>query len=62
MKKIDTIGDQFGKKLFIEKLAAGYNPTPNFHPLDLWFIYKFGKLPKKLKKLHHIYTLELTAE
>jgi hypothetical protein len=57
MKKIDTIGDLFGKQLFYEKLAAGYNPTPNLHPLDLWFIYKFGKLPKKLKKLHYFNTL-----
>ena len=56
MKKIDTIGDLTGKQLFIEKLASGYNPTPDLHPFDLWYIYN-GKIPKKLKKLHNIYTL-----
>ena len=57
MKKIDTIGDLTGQKLFIEKLAAGFNPDPKLHPLDLWYVYKYGKLPNKLKKLHNIYTL-----
>jgi len=62
MKLDTTIGDLNNTKLFIEKLAFGYNPIPNLHPLDLWYVYKTGKLPSKLKKLHNIYTLELTAE
>ena len=57
MKKIETRGDLYGKKLFIENLAAGYNPTPNLHPFDLRYIYRFGKLPDRLKKLLNIYTL-----
>jgi hypothetical protein len=28
----------------------------DLHPFDLWYIYN-GKIPKKLKKLHNIYTL-----
>ena len=62
MKKIDTIGDLAGKQLYIEKLAAGYDPYPNLHPFDLRYVYRFGKLPDRLKQLHNIYTLELTAE
>jgi hypothetical protein len=57
MKKIDTIGDLTGKQLFIEKLASGYNPAPDLHPFDLRYVYRFGKLPDRLKKLHNIYTL-----
>ena len=57
MKKIETIGDLSGKKLFIENLASGYNPTPDLHPFDLRYVYRFGKLPDRLKKLHDIYTL-----
>jgi hypothetical protein len=57
MKKIDTIGDLTGKKLFIEKLASGYNPTPDLHPFDLRYVYRFGKLPQRLKQLYNIYTL-----
>jgi hypothetical protein len=57
MKKIETIGDLSGKKLYIENLAAGYNPAPDLHPFDLRYIYRFGKLPDRLKKLHNIYTL-----
>jgi hypothetical protein len=57
MKQDTTIGDLSGKKLFIENLASGYNPTPDFHPFDLRYIYRFGKLPDRLKKLHNIYTL-----
>ena len=57
MKKIETIGDLSGKKLFIENLASGYNPTPDLHPFDLRYVYRFGKLPDRLKKLLHIYTL-----
>lgn len=62
MKLDTTIGDLTNTKLFIEKLASGYNPTPNLHPFDLRYVYRFGKLPERLKKLHNIYTLELTAE
>ena len=57
MKKIETIGDLSGKKLFIENLASGYNPTPDLHPFDLRYVYRFGKLPDRLKKLLNIYTL-----
>ena len=57
MKKIDTIGDLIGKQLFIEKLASGYNPAPDLHPSDLRYVYRFGKFPDRLKKLHNIYTL-----
>lgn len=57
MKRAETIADLSGKKLFIEKLAAGYNPTPNLHPFDLRYVYRFGKLPERLKKMHNIYTL-----
>lgn len=57
MKKIETIADISGKKLFIENLASGYNPTPDLHPFDLRYVYRFGKLPDRLKKLHNIYTL-----
>lgn len=57
MKKIETIGDLSGKKLFIENLASGYNPTPDLHFFDLRYVYRFGKLPDRLKKLHNIYTL-----
>ena len=57
MKKIETIGDLSGKKLYIENLASGYNPTPDLHPFDLRYVYRFGKLPDRLKKLLNIYTL-----
>ena len=57
MKKIETIGDLSGKKLFIQNLASGYNPTPDLHPFDLRYVYRFGKLPDRLKKLLNIYTL-----
>lgn len=57
MKKAETIADLSGKKLFIENLASGYNPTPDLHPFDLRYVYRFGKLPDRLKKLHNIYTL-----
>lgn len=57
MKKIETIADISGKKLFIENLASGYNPTPDLHPFDLRYVYRFGKLPDRLKELHNIYTL-----
>lgn len=57
MKKIETIADISGKKLFIENLASGYNPTPDLHPFDLRYVYRFGKLPNRLKELHNIYTL-----
>jgi len=62
MKQDTTIADLLGKQLYLEKLAAGYNPAPDLHPFDLRFVYKFGKLPQRPKKLHNIYTLELTAE
>ena len=57
MKKIETIGDLSGKKLYIENLASGYNPTPDLHPFDLRYVYRFGKLPNRLKQLFNIYTL-----
>lgn len=57
MKKIETIGNLSGKKLFIENLASGYNPTPDLHPFDLRYVYRFGKLPNRLKQLLNIYTL-----
>ena len=57
MKKAETIADLSGKKLFIENLASGYNPTPDLHPFDLRYVYRFGKLPDRLKELHNIYTL-----
>ena len=57
MKKIETIGDLSGKKLYIENLASGYNPTPDLHPFDLRYVYRFGKLPNRLKQLLNIYTL-----
>ena len=62
MKKIVTIGDLSGKKLYFEKLAAGYNPEPNLHPFDLRYVYRFGKLPNRLKTATQYLYIKITAE
>ena len=69
MKLGDTIAESYNIETYFGRLASGYNPIPDLHLYDLSYIYKYGKLPVKLKKitkaqrqLHNIYTLELTAE
>lgn len=54
MKIVETIGDLTGDLLFIEKLGAGYNPIPSFSQWDLYFIYRYGKIPMKRKKLPRV--------
>lgn len=64
MRADTTIGDLTGYILYIEKLAAGYNPIPSFTQYELYHIYRYGKAPKARRKLPrvkrkllHIYTL-----
>ena len=62
MKQDTTIADYLGKQIYFEKHAAGYHPIPDLHPSIVQYIYRYGRIPKRRIKLHHIYTLELTAE
>jgi hypothetical protein len=57
-----TIGDLTGELLYIEKLAAGYNPIPSFSQWELYYIYRYGKAPRVRRKLPRVkkrYTLSI---